>query len=106
MYPLALIGSLIVGIVLLVFVRAKEITGEYILVIQCGDDSAEKKAADIVKADTKRSVLKTKTVARGYIEVTYEITLKKDSTEFVNKLSGTDGIEKAVLVSYNGDYMS
>ena len=59
-----------------------------------------------MKADTKRSVIKTKTVARGCIELTYEITLKKDSTEFVNKLSGTAGIEKSVLVSYNGDYMS
>ena len=105
MYPLALIGSLIVGIVLLVFVRAKGITGEYILVVQCANDAAEKKAAEIVKADTKRSVIKTKTVARGCIELTYEITLKKDSTEFVNKLSGTAGIEKSVLVSYNGDYM-
>lgn len=106
MYPLALIGSLIVGVVLLVFVRAKGSTGEYILVIRCTDDSAEKKVAEIVKADTKRNVIKTKTVARGNIELTYEITLKKGSTEFVNKLSAADGVEKAVLVSYNGDYMS
>ncbi len=106
MVPLAVIGSLVIGVVLLVFVRAKEITGEYILVVQCGNDTAEKKAAEIVKAETKRSVIKTKTAAQGFIELTYEITLRRDSTEFVNKLTGTEGIEKAVLVSYNGDYMS
>lgn len=106
MVPLALIGSLIVGIVLLVFVRAKQITGEYILVIQCADKDAEQKAAEIVKAETKRNVIKTKTVSKDSIELTYEISLRRESTEFVNKLSDTNGIEKAVLVSYNGDYMS
>lgn len=106
MYPLAIIGSLIVGLILIVFVRAKQTTREYILVLECADASIEQKASEIVKADTKHSVIKTKTVARGYIELTYEVTLSGDSTEFVNKLSGTEGIEKAVLVSYNGDYMS
>jgi len=106
MVPLALLGSLVVGIVLLVFVRAKETTGEYILVIQCADDAAERTAAEIVKGETKRNVIKTKTVSRGFIELTYEVTLRRESTDFVNKLSAAEGIEKAVLVSYNGDYMS
>ena len=106
MFPLALIGSLVVGLVLLVFVRTKQITGEYILVIRCADAEAEKKAAEIVKADAKRSAIKTKTVSAGEIELTYDVTLRGDSTEFVNKLSDTNGIGKAVLVSYNGDYMS
>ena len=106
MYPLAVIGSLIVGLILILFVRTKQTTQDYILVLECADAEIEKKAEEIVKADTKHHVIKTKTVSRGYIELTYEITLAGESTDFVNKLSGTEGIEKAVLVSYNGDYMS
>lgn len=106
MYPLAVIGSAVVGIILILFVRAKTPDCEYILVVNCTGDGAESKALAIIKESTKKSVVKSKTVSKGYTEVTYEIKLNGDSTEFVNKLSAADGIEKAVLVSYNGDYMS
>ncbi len=106
MYPLAVIGSLIVGAILLVFVNAKTPDCDYILVVECKDDAAEKKAAEIIASDVKKHSVKSKTVAQGYVEVTYEIRLAGDSTEFVNKLSATAGVDKAVLVSYNGDYMA
>lgn len=106
MYPLAVIGSLIVGAILLVFVNAKTSDSDYILVVECQDDAAEKKATELIAADVNKYAVKSKTVARGYIEVTYEIRLKGDGTEFVNKLSATQGVDKAVLVSYNGDYMA
>ncbi len=106
MYVLALIGCAVVGIVLFVFVRAGAKGGEYILVLECADEGAEKKAAEIVKTGAKRSVIKTKTVTRDMIEVTYEVSLKGEATDFVNGLCAMDGIGKAVLVSYNGDYMS
>ncbi|MBE6599360.1 MAG: DUF4956 domain-containing protein [Ruminococcaceae bacterium] len=105
MYPLALIGSVIVGAVLLVFVKTKESAGEYILVLSLTDESAEKRAEEIVVSGTKKSIVKTKTVIRDMIELTYEVSLSGSSTEFVNKLSAAEGVEKAVLVSYNGDYM-
>lgn len=106
MYPLAVIGSLIVGLILLVFVRAKTPDCDFILVLECKDDAAEKKAAELIDASVKKFAVKSKTVARGYIEVTYEIRLNANDTEFVNKVSASEGVDKAVLVSYNGDYMA
>ena len=106
MYPLAVIGSLIVGVILLVFVNAKSSGADYILVVECKDEKGEKNAEEIVKGSTKKSAVKSKTVARGYIEVSYEVRLNADDTEFVNKVSAADGVDKAVLVSYNGDYMA
>ncbi len=107
LYPLAVIGSLIVGAILLLFVNAKAVTGgDYIVVVECANDAGEKKAAEIIKAGTKKSNIKSKTAKRGYIEVTYEVKLTSDESEFINKLSAEEGIDKAVLVSYNGDYMA
>ena len=106
MYPLAVIGSLIVGVILFVFVRAKTSDSDYILVVECKDEAAEKKAEEVVKSGAKKFSVKSKTVARGYIEVSYEVRLNGDDTEFVNKVSASDGVDKAVLVSYNGDYMA
>ena len=34
-----------------------------------------------------------------------EIRLLDEDTEFINQLSQMDGVDSAVLVSYNGDYM-
>ncbi|MBQ4351529.1 MAG: DUF4956 domain-containing protein [Clostridia bacterium] len=106
MYPLAVIGSLIVGLILFIFVRAKVSDSDYILVVECKDEAAEKRAEELVKGGVKKYSVKSKTVARGYIEVSYEVRLSGSDTEFVNKVSSADGIDKAVLVSYNGDYMA
>ena len=106
MYPLAVIGSLIVGLILFIFVRAKVSDSDYILVVECKDEAAEKRAEELIKTDVKKYSVKSKTVARGYIEVSYEVRLSGSDTEFVNKVSSADGIDKAVLVSYNGDYMA
>ena len=39
------------------------------------------------------------------VEVTVEIRMKNEDTEFINAISAIDGVKSAVLVSYNGDYM-
>lgn len=39
------------------------------------------------------------------IELNMEIRLKNDNTDFVNALSAMNGVNCAVLVSYNGEYM-
>ena len=38
--------------------------------------------------------------------MTFEVRLKSVDSEFVNRFSNLLGVESAVLVSYNGDYMS
>lgn len=39
------------------------------------------------------------------MELNLEIRLKDDSTDFINALSDLAGVNSAVLVSYNGEYM-
>ena len=41
----------------------------------------------------------------GNIELNYEIRLLSDDTDFITELSQLEGVNSAVLVSYNGDYM-
>ena len=49
--------------------------------------------------------LKTKTVTDTVVEVTYAVSLEKDEAKLVSELKAISGVEKAVLVSYNGEYM-
>ncbi|MBE5959802.1 MAG: DUF4956 domain-containing protein [Lachnospiraceae bacterium] len=106
MIPLAIFGSLLIGIIMILFVNRKTSDNPYILVISCENDAAEKNITEKVKASVKKHVVKSKTVSRNGVELTLEVRLKDMTTEFVNQLADTAGVHNVVLVSYNGDYMA
>ena len=103
--PLAVIGSVIIGLILLVFANRKSSANPYIVVLTCDDQKAEQKAMALLAENTKRCVCKSKTVRAGQVELNLEVRLNDENTDFVNRLSALPGVESAVLVSYNGDYM-
>ena len=105
MIPLAVFGSVIIGVVMMLFINRKAVHNPYIAVISCRDANAEKAAANYLKKNVEKAVVKSKTAQAGNIELTYEVRLLKDSTDFITALSEMDGVNSAVLVSYNGDYM-
>ena len=105
MIPLAVIGSVAIGVILLVFVNQKSHNNPYIVVIQCDDHESEKRAKAYLDTQVQRCVVKSKTAQKGSIELNLEIRLKDDNTDFINTLSEITGVHSAVLVSYNGDYM-
>ena len=97
---LAVLGSLFIGIVMLVFSDRRDEERPYILVVHCADRAARDFAASRVKALS----LKSKSVSPGRVELNYEVRLSDGAADFVNALAALPGVENAVLVSYNGDY--
>jgi len=106
MIPLAVFGSIILGVILLVFTNHTTSEAPYILVLQCENEEAERSATAVIEKAVKRHVVKSKTVTKGGIELTAEVRLSDDSTRFVNELSSLPGVHNATLVSYNGEYMA
>ena len=105
MIPLAVVGSVFVGVVLLVFVNKKPHCNPYIVVIQCDGHDSETAARAYLEEMTNRCTVKSKSAQKGSLELTVEIRLKDDNTDFINTLSEMQGVNSAVLVSYNGDYI-
>ena len=105
MIPLAVFGSILIGLIILVFANKKESSNPYIVVVRCVDHQAEQEATDFLKAHTVKSSVKSKTARRGEIELNMEVRLTSENTDFINDLTEIEGVESAVLVSYNGDYM-
>ncbi|MBD5457248.1 MAG: DUF4956 domain-containing protein [Lachnospiraceae bacterium] len=105
MIPLAVIGSVIIGVILLVFVNRKSHCNPYIVVIRCDGHESESAAKAYLDEMTQRCIVKSKSAQKGSLELTMEIRLKSDNTDFINALSEMQGVSSAVLVSYNGDYM-
>ena len=108
--PLALIGTVVIGLILFVFINRKTSDQPYVVVISCGGEQAETESVRLLEAHTKKHVVKAKTVSREGVELTVEVRLKaskaskESSTQFLNDLLGVEGVNNATLVSYNGDY--
>ena len=104
--PLAVFGSVVIGLMLLVFANKKSHCQPYIVVLRCNSHESETAARDFLMENVQRFVIKSKTAQKDLIELNAEIRLKDDSTDFINTLSEIPGVSSAVLVSYNGEYMS
>jgi uncharacterized membrane protein YhiD involved in acid resistance len=103
--PLAVVGSVIIGIILLIFANRKAGSNPYIVVLACDGQESERQAKAFLTEHTRRCVVKSKTARAGKTELNMEVRLKNDDTDFINALSELAGVQSAVLVSYNGDYM-
>ena len=101
---LAVLGSLLIGVILLIFVNRKPHTRPYILVVQC-DAKAEEQLNAYLKDSAEKFVIKSKSIQSGRMELNYDLRLKSPDTAFVNAIDAMEGVESAVLISYNGDYM-
>ena len=105
MIPLAVFGSIVIGVILIIFVNKKSHSDPYIIVLRCDGHNTESQAKAFVERNTRRCVVKSKTAQKGFVELNMEVRLMDDNTDFINTLAEMPGIQSAVLVSYNGDYM-
>ena len=105
MIPLAIIGSAIIGVILLLFANRKIRKQPYILVVSCKDEAAEQRITEILAKAVEYYTVKSKTVNAAGIEFTAELRTKDAETAFVNRITELEGVGNATLVSYNGEYM-
>ena len=103
--PLAVFGSVVIGLILLLFANHKDISKPFIVVIQCDGHNSERAAMHLLREHTSRCAVKSKTARPDEVELTVEVRLRNSDTDFVNELAHLKGVNSAVLVSYNGDYM-
>ncbi len=104
--PLGVIGTILIGIILLIFVNKKTSDTPYILIVNCDGDRSEEESLAMIKKRAKKYMLKSKSVSRNGIELTVEVRLLDMSAKFVNDMLSLQGVSNAVLVSYNGEYMA
>ena len=105
MISLAVGGSVLIGLMILVFANRKSVDKPFIVVLSCADYDSEVRAKEFLDDQTTRAVIKSKSARKGAIELHYEVRLKDDNTDFINLLSAMNGVNSAVLVSYQGDYL-
>lgn len=101
--PLAAIGSLIIGLVLLVVVNHITIENPYLFIVRM-QDGTEDEIIEIFQNTGISFETKTKIINSSNKEITYELKLKNNNSDFVNIVSNLYGIESATLLSYDGNF--
>lgn len=104
LFPIAILGSLAIGFVLVLFVRRSKYDNPYVLIIKVRDEAVEAAAMKLLEASVRRTLVKSKSISAAGIELTVDVRLKGTETAFVNELARADGVTSAVLVSYDGEY--
>lgn len=106
MIPLAVFGSVAIGVIMLVFANKGAKENPYLIVVHLENDESEDKVVELIKSNTQRFVIKGKTFSKdGREELTVEVLLREGESSFVKEIKGIAGVDDVVMVSYNGDYM-
>lgn len=103
--PLVIIGAVIIGLVLLVFVNKITVENPYLLIVKFEEDLACEEVERIIAAQSKKFALKSKSIIQDYeIESTYEIRVKQNDAKVVDTITKVPGVKSAVMLSYDGNF--
>lgn len=102
---LTMITTVVIGLILIVFVNRRSLLDPYIVVLRCDGEESEREATNFLTGSVSKCSVKSKTVRPDGVELNVEVRMKGESTGFVNALAAIPGVQSAVLVSYNGEYM-
>ncbi|MDQ0971783.1 hypothetical protein QFZ31_001661 [Neobacillus niacini] len=103
--PLAIIGSILIGAVLLVFINKIKIENPYLLVVRYNSTSIEKSLEHFIARHALKHSLKSKSAMPGNdFEVTYEIRVKDHDLDFINHISSMEDVKSAIMLSYDGNF--
>ena len=106
MAGVAIVASIAVALTVLLLTRGRQNGVPYILVLTLDGKAAENAAMALVQKNVRRCRIKSKSVTKGGTELTVDVRLKDDNTNFMQDVSDLDGVISAVLVTYNGEYMT
>ncbi|EGA90801.1 hypothetical protein GPDM_03345 [Planococcus donghaensis MPA1U2] len=102
---LAIVGALLIGLVLIVFVNKIKIENPYLLIVKYEDNQIEKTLDQVLSANVKKYLIKSKSVSHDNdYEVTYEVRVKDTNIDFINHISEMLGVRSAIMLSYDGNF--
>lgn len=101
LYLISIMATLFIAFIYVLLVKVRNLKRRYLLIVKYHNDAAEGVREGVSMLN---KVLKNKTTVKDYTELTYEISLFGEDTDFVTSLSEIEGVSSAVLVEFSGDY--
>lgn len=102
---LAVIGSIVIGLCILLVQSLELFTTPYILIVKLASDFNEIELLDSIKNVYAKFQVRNKTLVDSKAEFTFEVRGQKEITEKINAVKNVKGVEQVMLISYRGDYV-
>ena len=99
---IAIIASIVVTIVILIFARIPTCDSEKILLVNANDYDAEDKIMEILEEYAKDYQIKSRNLTKDHLDMAIELKVS-DEKEFMKKLMDAPGVTAASLVSHEGE---
>lgn len=97
-YAIAIIGSVIIGLIIYILNKRMVFSTPYLLLLKCNNDKTESNILDYLQRSKIQYRLKSKTVTKDYIELIIELRIKKEEFEFVNEINKFFGMIDTMLI--------
>jgi len=105
LFPLAIVGSFLIGLVLIFKGRGSN-HQPYMVICNLNQVDAEEKVWAVLNEQAQKLKLKSKTHSADNLELIFELQLKDTNALFISDISRIPGVTNIQLVSYNGDYVA
>lgn len=103
LYLVAIIASVGIGVLYMVGYTMGFKTNRQFLFILKYEASSDKRIIDALKKLPKTK-LKSKSIIKNTIELTFEVELKDDDTKILDDFKDIDGVVSASVISYQNDF--
>jgi uncharacterized membrane protein YhiD involved in acid resistance len=104
LWQLALMSSIVIGIILFVFSKISDVKSPYLLVISYRTEETNGLVFKLIESEAKRYRLKSKVYNGESYELTVEIRERKKTASLVNKIGGINNVNSVALLGYDGDF--
>jgi uncharacterized membrane protein YhiD involved in acid resistance len=104
LWMLALISSVVIGIILFVFSRISDLKTPYLLVVSYQTEAANDLVFKMIESEAKQYRLKSKVFKNKNYELTVEIRERNKTAGLVNKIGKLENINSVALLGYDGDF--
>ncbi|WP_083998403.1 response regulator [Caryophanon tenue] len=103
--PLAVMGSIIIGLTIIVFQHKIVVDTPYLVVVRFDIEETNLAIEQLLNNAAKRYLLKSKSAMSDIeMEVTYEVRLKGNDAALVSQLLKLQGVSSAIMLSYDGNF--
>lgn len=103
--PLAAIGSIVIGLVIVLFQHKIIVENPYLVVVKFEHEETNDEIEQLLKVNTKKYLMKSSSVISEYeMEVTYEIRIKENDAKLISNLYQIPGVQSAIMLSYDGNF--
>lgn len=104
LWMLALMSSVLIGIILFVLSKISDLNTPYLCVISYQTEETNDLVFKLIKSEAKRYRLKSKVFNGENYELTVEIRKRKKTASLVNKIGGINNVNSVALLGYDGDF--